>query len=151
MLRREYPDAPILAVAAVIAHQGRVLLVRRGRPPAPGTWSLPGGALELGETLNQGLRREIHEETGLLVRPVRLLGAFDRIVRDPENRIHFHYVLLDWLCTVEGGTLHAGSDASEAAWADPSELAADSAFSLETSIRSLLASIADELTYPHPG
>ncbi len=142
--RRAYPSAPIVAVAGVVAHQGRVLLVRRGKAPAQGAWSLPGGALELGETLSDGLQREVLEETGLLVEPVRLLGAFDRIVRDDAGRVHFHYVLLDWLCTVAAGTLRAGSDASEVAWAEPEDLTADPPYSLEPSILALLSSLRGE-------
>ncbi len=142
-LVREYPAAPIVTVSAVIAHHGCVLLIRRGKPPAHGTWSLPGGALELGETLTEGLFREILEETGLLIEPVRLLGAFDRILRDASGRVQFHYVLIGSLCTVAGGTPRAGSDASEIAWADPSELSSDPPFSLDPLILKLLASIPE--------
>jgi mutator protein MutT len=122
-VRREYPEAPIVGVGAVVIDQGRVLLVRRGHAPLKGEWSLPGGALELGETLQQGVVREILEETGLVVAPVGIVDILDRITHDEESGcVQFHYVLIDFVCRVSGGDLVVGSDADEARWVAPGEL-----------------------------
>ncbi len=100
----------------------RVLLVRRGREPLKGEWSLPGGKLELGETLLEGVTREVLEETGLTVRPGAMVEVLDRIVRDEVARVRYHYVLIDFVCSVVGGRLAAGSDADAALWVPRSEL-----------------------------
>ncbi|HVJ09873.1 MAG TPA: NUDIX hydrolase [Acidisarcina sp.] len=135
-MRREYPEAPIVGVGAVIIDGGRVLLVQRGHEPLKGEWSLPGGALELGETLKQGVVREVLEETGLVVDAVSVVEVLDRIVTEnlPDvnlqdetgaaspARIRFHYVLIDYLCRVAGGSLKAASDAADARWVEPGEL-----------------------------
>jgi 8-oxo-dGTP diphosphatase len=124
-MRREYPDAPIAGVGAVIVRGGAepaVLLIRRGQEPLKGEWSLPGGAVELGETLEEAVRREVLEETGLTVEPVGIVQAFDRISRDAEGRVRYHYVLVDFLCRVTGGCPACASDALEARWAGPREL-----------------------------
>src|SRR5277367_7191930 len=92
-VRREYPEAPIVGVGAVVIDGTKVLLVRRGQEPLKGEWSLPGGALELGETLQQGVVREVLEETGLIVVPGGIIEIFDRIVRDESGAVRFHYVL----------------------------------------------------------
>jgi 8-oxo-dGTP diphosphatase len=116
-LRREYPEAPIVGVGAVVIDGERVLLVRRGHEPLKGEWSLPGGALELGETLQQGIVREVLEETGLTVVPTAIVEVFDRITQEEvSGRIRYHYVLVDFVCQVTGGTLRGGSDAEEARW-----------------------------------
>jgi 8-oxo-dGTP diphosphatase len=121
-LRREYPEAPIIGVGAVVIDKGKVLLVRRGQEPLKGKWSLPGGALELGETLQQGVVREVLEETGLTVVPDGIVEVLDRITRDElSGRIRYHYVLVDFLCRVTGGTLRGGSDAEEARWVTQEE------------------------------
>lgn len=120
-MNREYPANPIIGVGGVIVHQGRVLLVRRGRPPLMGEWSIPGGALETGETLLEALRREMREETGLEVRPVTLLEVLDRIIRDEQGRARYHYVLIDYLCTVEDPQACAASDALECRWVEPGD------------------------------
>ncbi|HTV81388.1 MAG TPA: NUDIX hydrolase [Acidobacteriaceae bacterium] len=124
-MRREYPDAPIAGVGAVIVRGGAepaVLLIRRGQEPLKGEWSLPGGAVELGETLEEAVCREVLEETGLSVEPVGVVQAFDRISRDAGGRVRYHYVLVDFLCLVTGGSLACASDALEARWAGPQEL-----------------------------
>ncbi len=115
------PSAPAVGVGGVLIHQGRVLLVRRAKPPLEGRWLIPGGTLELGETLAEGLVREMLEETGLRVRPGPLLLLFDRIERDGD-RVRYHYVIADYLCELVSGTLQAGSDALEAAFVAPEEL-----------------------------
>ena len=117
---REYPSAPIVGVGAVIVEGDKVLLVRRGREPLLGQWSLPGGAVELGESLEQAIVREVEEETGLAIAPVMMLKAFDRIERDSGGEVHFHYVLVDFLCTrkptMVKAEIRAASDVSEVRW-----------------------------------
>ena len=113
---REYPDCPLVGVGAVIVDDGRVLLVKRGQAPLQGEWSIPGGKLELGETVRQAVRREVLEESGLQVEATELLGVFDRIVPDDNGRVRYHYILIDFLCRVLAGTLQPGSDAQDAGW-----------------------------------
>lgn len=120
--RREYPERPIIGVGGVIISDGRVLLVRRGGPPLQGQWSIPGGILEVGETLIEGVRRELAEETGIDVRVRTLIEVFERIDRDASGKVQYHFVVLDYLCEVVRGIARAGSDVSEVAWAAPSEL-----------------------------
>jgi ADP-ribose pyrophosphatase YjhB (NUDIX family) len=121
-MRREYPEAPVVGVGAVIIHDNQVLLIQRGQEPLKGEWSLPGGALELGETLEQGIQREVLEETGLEVEPLKIIEVFDRIVRDEAGAVRFHYVLVDYLCRVTGGILCCASDAAAAHWLRREEL-----------------------------
>jgi 8-oxo-dGTP diphosphatase len=122
-LRREYPEAPIIGVGAVVIDGSKVLLVRRGQEPLKGEWSLPGGALELGETLQQGVVREVLEETGLTVVPAGIVEVLDRITQDDlSGQVRYHYVLVDFLCRVTGGLLCGGSDAEEARWVEREEL-----------------------------
>jgi len=121
--RRDYPDRPIVGVGAVIIHDGRVVLVRRGSPPLLGEWSLPGGVVELGETLRAAAEREAREETGLIVKAGEVLEVLDRIVPGERGVPQYHYVLIDFLCTVEGGELRAGGDAADVRWASEPELA----------------------------
>jgi 8-oxo-dGTP diphosphatase len=121
-MSREYPERPIIGVGAVIIEGGRVLLIKRGQAPLKGEWSLPGGALELGETLEEGICREVLEETGLIVEPISTIEVFDRISRDAEGRVQYHYVLVDYLCRVTGGTLACATDAADARWAALEEL-----------------------------
>lgn len=113
---RRYPARPVVGVGALILDGERILLVERGREPLKGFWSLPGGALETGETLQEGVRREVLEETGLRVNPIAMFEIFERIVRDREGRPEYHYVLMDYLCEVAGGTLQAGDDVSKVEW-----------------------------------
>src|SRR5260221_8506447 len=119
---REYPDRPIVGVGAVIVDHGRVLLVKRGSPPLLGEWSLPGGVVELGETLRVAAEREALEETGLIVKAGEVLEVLDRIIPGKDAAPQYHYVLIDFLCTVHGGELHAGGDVADARWANESEL-----------------------------
>jgi 8-oxo-dGTP diphosphatase len=123
-VRREYPEAPIVGVGAVVIDGTKVLLVRRGNEPLKGEWSLPGGAVELGETLQQGVVREALEETGLVVVPAGIVEVLDRITKDGAGgRIRYHYVLVDFVCRVTGGALREGSDADEVRWVAREELA----------------------------
>ena len=122
-MKREYPKRPIVGVGAVIVDAGRVVLVRRGAPPRQGQWSLPGGAVELGETLRAAAEREALEETGLAVKAGAIVEVLDRIIPGVDGRMQYHYVLIDFLCRVHGGELCAGGDAAEVAWAGEGELA----------------------------
>lgn len=123
-MAREYPTAPVAAVGGVVLDGDRVLLVRRALPPRQGEWSLPGGRLELGESLVEGAAREVREETGLAVAVGSVVEVFDRVHRDEAGRIRFHFVIVDFLCRVTGGTLQAGDDAAEARWATRDEVTA---------------------------
>ena len=125
--RRQYPERPIVGVGAVIVDAGKVVLIRRKYEPLKGHWSLPGGTVEVGEPLEAALAREMLEETGLIVDVGPVIEVFDRIMRDEQRRVRYHFVLIDYLCwPSEGsarGTLRAGSDVDAAVWADPAALA----------------------------
>ena len=115
-MQRQYPSQPLIGVGALIIHQSKLLIVKRANEPAKGLWSVPGGVVELGEQLHEALRREVREETGLEVDVERLLDAVDNIVFDAEDRIQYHYVLLDYLCRLRGGALKAADDVHEIQW-----------------------------------
>ena len=116
-MSREYPDYPRVGVGAIVLHEGRVLLVKRGHAPGLGLWSVPGGLVDLGETTVDAARREVDEETGLTVRIAGLVGVLDRVTRDAEGRVRYHWVLIDYLAIPESTeTLTAGSDAAEVRW-----------------------------------
>jgi 8-oxo-dGTP diphosphatase len=117
------PRAPVVGVGGVVVRDGRVLLIRRGKQPLYGRWIVPGGTVELGETLEQAVVREIREETGLEVEPLEMLTAFDRIERE-GGTVLYHFVIVDYVCRYRSGEARAGSDALEVAWATRSELAA---------------------------
>jgi 8-oxo-dGTP diphosphatase len=119
-IEREFPQRPLVGVGAVVVDEGRVLLVRRGSEPLRGHWTLPGGALEVGESLTEGVAREVKEETGLEVEPIELIEVLDRIHREGE-RVRYHYVIADYLCRVMGGRLQAASDADAARWVERAE------------------------------
>jgi 8-oxo-dGTP diphosphatase len=138
-MQREYPTAPLVGVGAVIVNGGRVVVIKRGRPPLQRQWSIPGGMLEIGETVREAVAREALEETGLVVDvggprepgsisgqpasgPGSVLGVFDRVVLDDAGRVRFHYVLVDILCRVVSGELRAGEDAVDARWLTREEL-----------------------------
>jgi mutator protein MutT len=115
-MKREYPDAPLVGVGAIIIEQDRVVLVKRAHAPLAGAWSIPGGVLEVGETLRQAAVREALEETGLVVEVGELLGVYDRILRDADERTLYHYVLIDFLCRRIAGEPQSAGDAAEARW-----------------------------------
>jgi 8-oxo-dGTP diphosphatase len=139
---REYPDRPIVGVGGVIIDKGRTLLIRRGSEPLRGEWSIPGGTLELGETLAEGVARELLEETGLVVRVLEQIEVFERIyggksggTGKSKKRPRFHYVIVDYLCECVGGEAHAGSDVTDVAYAREDEL--DKFHLTETALRIL--------------
>jgi ADP-ribose pyrophosphatase len=111
-----------VAVGAVVFHENRVLLVRRGQAPSDGRWAIPGGSVELGETLTQAAEREIREETGILIAAQEPIYVFDMVERDTANRVRFHYVIVDLAARYLGGDLRAGDDAAEARWVSAEEI-----------------------------
>jgi 8-oxo-dGTP diphosphatase len=126
---REYPERPVVGVGGVIIQDGRALLIRRGSEPLRGEWSIPGGTLELGESLQEGVARELREETGLEVRVLELIEVFDRIFLDESSRPserkpgpRFHFVIVDYLCAPIGGDLCAASDVTDVVFASEDEL-----------------------------
>ena len=123
-MQREFPEVPLVGVGSIIIENNLVVLVKRAHPPIQGQWSIPGGVLEVGEMVRESAIREAREETGLIVEPGELLGVFDRILRDAEKRVQYHYVLIDFLCRRIGGELVAASDAAEVRWFTREELPA---------------------------
>ncbi len=132
-MKREFPEHPFVGVGAIIIEperkpgqkqDARVVLVKRAHPPIQGQWSIPGGVLEVGELVREAAVREAREETGLIVEPGELLGVYDRVLRDAQNRVQYHYVLIDFLCRPVGGELGAASDAAEVRWFTREELPA---------------------------
>lgn len=121
-MKREFPELPLVGVGAIIIEGNRVLLVKRAHPPLQAQWSIPGGVLEVGEFVRDAAIREAREETGLIVEPGELLGVYDRVLRNEEQRVQYHYVLIDFLCRAIGGELCAASDAEEVRWFTREEL-----------------------------
>jgi 8-oxo-dGTP diphosphatase len=126
---REYPERPVVGVGGVVIDRGRALLIRRGSEPLLGEWSIPGGTLELGESLGDGVARELLEETGIEVRVLDLIEVFDRIFlddgatgKDRKQRPRFHFVIVDYLCERLAGEPRAGSDVTDVAFAREDEL-----------------------------
>jgi 8-oxo-dGTP diphosphatase len=122
MSKREYPDRPVVGIGAVVIRDGKVLLIRRGVAPGRGLWAVPGGSLELGETLQQGAEREILEETGITIRAREPIYAFDFFERDPDGRIRFHFVIVDLAADYIRGDVKGADDALEARWLAPGDL-----------------------------
>ena len=123
-VKREFPEIPLVGVGAIIIDRDRVLLVKRAHPPLQAQWSIPGGVLEVGELVRDAAVREAREETGLIVETADLLGVYDRVLRDTDQRVQYHYVLIDFLCRAVGGRLQADGDAAEARWFTRDELPA---------------------------
>lgn len=123
-MQREFPEVPLVGVGAIIIEDARVLLVKRAHPPLQAQWSIPGGVLEVGELVREAAAREAREETGLTVEPGELLGVYDRVLRNAERRVQYHYVLIDFLCRRVAGNLAAASDAAEVRWFTREELPA---------------------------
>ena len=119
---RDYPDRPICGVGIVVFHLQKVLLIRRGKPPRQGEWSIPGGKQKLGETLQQAARREVQEETGLKLGPLMLVDVVDSIFKDSKGQIQYHYSLVEWTGEFLSGELNAADDASDAEWFELSEI-----------------------------
>jgi len=123
-MNREFPETPLVGVGAIIIENSRVVLVKRAHPPLQAEWSIPGGVLEVGELVREAAIREAREETGLTVEPGELLGVYDRVLRDRDKRVQYHYVLIDFLCRRVAGNLAAASDAAEVRWFTREELPA---------------------------
>jgi 8-oxo-dGTP diphosphatase len=121
---RRRPSHPVVGVGGVVFRGGKVLLVQRGKPPLEGRWVVPGGAVELGESLEAAVAREVREETGILVRPREVVLVFDRIEREADDVVAYHYVIVDYLCDDLGGDLQPGSDARDAAFVAEADLPA---------------------------
>jgi 8-oxo-dGTP diphosphatase len=121
-MTREYPAHPAVGVGAVIVRDGKALIVRRAHEPRKGEWSLPGGLLHLGESLADAARREVREETGLDVELGPIIETFDRVHRDEEGRIRYHFVIIDFVGWSAGGEAVAGSDAEAVAWVSADEI-----------------------------
>jgi 8-oxo-dGTP diphosphatase len=122
MSPREYPERPVVGVGGVVISQGLALLVRRANPPLQGEWSIPGGMLEVGETLVEGVRRELEEETGIEARVHGVIEVFERISFDAAGKAAYHYVVLDYYCEVVRGEARPGSDVTEVAWIPEKDL-----------------------------
>lgn len=135
-MSREYPDRPWIGIGVVAFREGRVLLVRRGKPPRLGAWSLPGGAQHLGETAQEAARRELREETGIEVGPLHLADVIDAVTRDESGRVRFHYTIVDFCGEWVGGEAHPADDVLEVAWAAPDAL---DPFALTPEARAVIA------------
>ena len=120
---RTYPQRPFLAVSAAIVRDGKILVVRRAQPPAQGVLTLPGGVVEVGETLMEAVAREVREETGMAIAPVALAGFREAIVRDPQDRVERHFVILCFASRWQAGEPALNEELSEAHWLDPADLA----------------------------
>lgn len=122
-MSREYPMQPLVGLGAIVWKEGRVLMVKRGRPPGEGIWSLPGGLQMIGETVAEGVRREIAEETGVEIELLGLVEVIDSVRRDADGRVQYHYTIIDYAARWTGGEAVAGDDAAAVAWVAPEDLA----------------------------
>lgn len=132
---RQYPKQPIVGLGVVLLRGDEVLLIKRGRPPAQGAWSLPGGAQELGETAKEGARRELLEETGLTAGPLTLVGQADSIHHDAQGKVEYHYTILDFAGVYLGGVAKAGDDVTDIAWVNLGNL---SNFNVNDAIKDMI-------------
>jgi ADP-ribose pyrophosphatase YjhB (NUDIX family) len=119
---REYAGHPMVGVGGIVLNEGKVLLVRRGQQPGYGKWSIPGGMVELGESLTEAIRREVLEECGIEIELADVIAVLERVIRREDERVRYHYILIDFLGYWKGGELQPASDILEARWADPSEM-----------------------------
>ncbi|MGH9727374.1 MAG: NUDIX hydrolase [Candidatus Acidiferrales bacterium] len=119
---REYPERPVIAVGGVVISDARVLLIRRAQPPLEGRWSIPGGLLELGESIARAVARELLEETGVQIRALELIEIYEKVLRLPNQPPQYHFVILDYLCELKGGNARAGSDVTDVAWVAENDL-----------------------------
>ncbi|HEY3158509.1 MAG TPA: NUDIX hydrolase [Vicinamibacterales bacterium] len=145
---RQYPERPIVGVGAVIVDDGKVVLIKRKYEPLKGHWSLPGGMVEVGEALDTAVTREMQEETGLIVDVGPVIEVFDRIMRDEQQRVRYHFVLIDYLCWPSSGSLRAGSDVDDAIWVDPGALGPYSLTDKATSVIQRGLTLAREAPRP---
>jgi 8-oxo-dGTP diphosphatase len=121
-MSREYPSRPVVAVGVAVCHEGRVLIVRRGRPPGVGTWTVPGGGVDLGERMEEAAIREVREECGIEIEVGEVVGILDHIVRDDDERIRFHYAIVDFGAEYVGGVLSPNEELMGATWVTPDQL-----------------------------
>jgi ADP-ribose pyrophosphatase len=120
-MQREYPERPIVAVGAAVCCQGRVLIVQRGKAPSKGVWTVPGGAVDIGETMRQAAAREVHEECGIEIEVGEVVGILDNVVRDEQGRIRYHYAIVDFAAQHVTGDLDISDELMDAAWIEPRE------------------------------
>jgi 8-oxo-dGTP diphosphatase len=153
MQSREYPCTPLVGVGAIITAGRRVLLIKRGKEPSRGEWSIPGGLVHVGETLTDAVMREAAEETGLIVRPEELVELLERIFHDEQGRVRYHYVLADYRCAIVGGDVVAGSDALDARWFERDELEelGLASITLKVILKALETGIASHSSKPEKG
>jgi len=142
-MKRKYPNAPIVAVAALIYNKkGEILLVRRKAEPGRGLWSIPGGAVEVGEKLLDALKREILEETGLTIKPISIIDIAEVIKKDEDNRIKYHYIIIDYIAEVSSGILKPSTDVSDAIWIKVNKI---SEYKLTESLRKMIKKNIDKI------
>ena len=120
-MRREYPDQPIVAVGAAVCHDGQVLIVQRGRSPSKGVWTVPGGAVHLGETMKEAVAREIREECAIEVQVDEVVGILDNVIRDEDGRVRYHYAIVDFAARYVNGVLRPNDELMDAAWITPDQ------------------------------
>jgi len=143
---KRYPKQPIMSVGAIIIDKNRVLLIRRAAPPGEGLWAIPGGIVKLGEKLEDAVKREVKEETGLEVEVGKLIDLVEVLIKDEKGRIEYHYIIADYEAKVIGGKLKASSDALEAKWFNLNEIEKIEA---TKSTKKILKKIVGELKFKH--
>jgi ADP-ribose pyrophosphatase YjhB (NUDIX family) len=122
-MKRLYPQAPVASVGAIIIRHDKILLVKRGRQPSKGLWSIPGGAIELGESARNALKREVKEECGIDIRVGPIFDIVDKVTRDRKGRIVYHYIIIDFIAKYVKGSLKAATDITDVSWFSPREMA----------------------------